>query len=153
MITENAVYSDEVTISAPVELVWKILLDFGNYDKWNSFCPSAKNDSLEIGSPVDMMVDMGNGPSQQVEYISRVEPNECIAWAMANKPDDPIHAVRSQYLKRLTDTACTYQTVDEFAGPEMATMMEHFAAAVETGFNRCAYDLKAHAEKTFQAAC
>jgi uncharacterized protein YndB with AHSA1/START domain len=151
MITENAVYSDEVTIDAPVELVWSILLDFDNYQQWNSFCPSAINDSLAIGSPVDMMVDLGNGPSQQVEYISRVEPNECIAWAMANKPEDPIHAVRSQYLKQLDDSRCTYQSVDEFSGPEMANMMKHFASAVEAGFNRCAYDLKAHAEKVFQA--
>lgn len=151
MITENAVYSDEVTIEAPVELVWKILLDFDNYDQWNSFCPRVINDSLEIGSPVDMMVDLGNGPSRQVEYITYVEPNTCIAWGMANKPEDPIHAVRSQTLKRLHDTACTYQTVDEFAGAEVATMMEHFAGPVETGFNRCAYDLKAHAENTFQA--
>jgi len=152
MITENAVYSDEVTIEAPVELVWDILLDFANYSEWNTFCPSVKNESLELGSAVDMMVDLGSGPSQQVEYISRVEPNECIAWAMENKPEDPVHAVRSQHLKRLDDNSCTYVSVDEFAGPQMAAMMEHFSCAVEAGFNRCAYDLKAHAENVFQAA-
>ena len=150
MITDNAVYSDEVTIEAPVELVWKILLDFDNYARWNRFCPTAINESLDIGSPVDMMVDLGNGLSRQVEYITRVEPNECIAWGMANKPEDPVHAVRSQHLKRLDDNRCTYQTVDEFAGPMMKTMMGEFAGAVETGFNRCAYDLKAYAEKQFR---
>lgn len=150
MITENAVYSDEVTIEAPVEMVWDILLDFENYPAWNTFCPSAKNTSLELGSAVDMMVDLGNGLSQQVEYICRVEPNKCIAWAMENKPEDPVHAVRSQHLKRLDDQRCTYVSVDEFSGPQMTAMMEHFAGAVEAGFNRCAYDLKAHAEKTFK---
>ena len=152
MITENAVYSDEVTIHAPAELVWEILLDFDNYGEWNTFCPSAKNDSLELGSAVDMMVDLGNGLTRQVEYICRVEPNECIAWAMENKPEDPVHAVRSQYLKRLDENRCTYISVDEFSGPQMAAMMEHFAAAVETGFNRCAYGLKTHAEKAFEAS-
>jgi hypothetical protein len=151
MITENAVYSDEVTIEAPVEFVWGILLDFANYEQWNSFCPSAVNASLAIGSPVEMMVDLGDGPSKQVEYISRVAPNECIAWAMANKPEDPVHAVRSQYLKRIDDRRCSYLSVDEFAGPQMSAMMEHFSAAVEAGFNRCAYDLKAHAEQSFLA--
>lgn len=149
MITENAVYSDEVTINAPVELVWEILLDFEKYEKWNTFCPRATNDSLELGSPVDMMVDLGQGLSRQVEYISRVEPHECIAWAMANQPEDPVHAVRSQRLKRLADDRCSYISVDEFAGPEKAAMMEHFAKAVETGFNRCAYDLKKYAEELF----
>ncbi|MEH6582936.1 MAG: SRPBCC domain-containing protein [Halioglobus sp.] len=152
MITDNAVYSDEVTIEAPVERVWDILLDFDNYSTWNTFCPTAKNKSLAMGSEVDMMVDLGDGPSQQVEYITRVVPNECIAWGMANKPEDPIHAVRSQHLKRLDDNRCTYVSVDEFGGPQMAAMMEHFAPAVETGFNRCAYDLKAYAEKTYKAS-
>jgi uncharacterized protein YndB with AHSA1/START domain len=152
MITENAVYSDEVTIEAPVELVWEILLNFDNYGQWNDFCPSAKNESLVLGSAVDMMVDLGAGLSRQVEYICRVEPNKCIAWGMENKPEDPIHAVRSQHLKRLDDNRCTYVSVDEFAGPQMTAMMEHFAPAVEAGFNRCAYDLKAHAEGVFKAS-
>lgn len=151
MITDNAVYSDEVTIEAPLELVWDILLDFDNYGAWNGFCPSAKNESLEMGSAVEMMVDLGGELSKQVEYICRYEPGHCIAWAMDNKPDDPVHAVRSQYVNQIDETSCTYVSVDEFGGPEMAAMMEHFAPAVEKGFNRCAYDLKVHAEKLYKA--
>ncbi|MEM0955797.1 MAG: SRPBCC domain-containing protein [Pseudomonadota bacterium] len=146
MITESAVYSDEVTINAPVELVWDILLDFDNYGAWNSFCPQAICPSLELGTPIDMQVDMGQGPFQQVEYISRVEPQACIAWAMENKPDDPVHAERFQYLKRIDDNTCTYMTMDQFGGPGMADMMAAAGAAVEAGFNRCAQDLKRYAE-------
>ena len=149
MITENTVSSDEVTIHAPVELVWKILLDFDNYGAWNGFCPSIKNESLEIGSAVDMMFDLGSGPSQQVEYICRVEPMTCIAWQMENKESDPVHAVRSQFLKPLDKNSCTYISIDEFSGPEKDSMMQHFAPAVEAGFNRCAYDLKKFAEETY----
>ena len=152
MITENAVYSDEVTIKAPVELVWEILLDFAHYGEWNTFCPSAKVDSLELGSAVDMMVNLGGNLSRQVEYLCRVEPQVCVAWGMENKPQDPVHAVRSQHLKRLDKNRCTYLSVDEFAGPQMAAMLEKFANFVEEGFNRCAYDLKAHAEKCFTAS-
>jgi uncharacterized protein YndB with AHSA1/START domain len=151
MITENSVSSDEVIIEAPAELVWDILLDFSNYENWNTFCPSAKNDSLEMGSPVDMMVELGGHLSQQVEYICRVEPGYCIAWAMENKPEDPVHAVRTQYVKRLDDRRCTYLSIDEFGGPEMTAMIEQFGPLVETGFNQCARDLKAHAEKTHGA--
>lgn len=150
MITENTVSSDEVHIEASAEFVWDILLDFDNYGQWNSFCPVAKNDSLELGSPVDMMVDLGDGPSRQVEYICKVEPHKCIAWKMENKPEDPVHAVRSQHLKKVDDESCTYVSIDEFSGPEMRAMMDAFATNVETGFNRCAYDLKAHAEKLYQ---
>lgn len=146
MITENSVVSDEVTIHAPVELVWDILIDFDAYGQWNGFCPVAKNEAFEIGAAMDMMVDLGSGLSQQVEYLCRIEPLQCIAWAMENKPDDPVHAVRSQYLRKIDSQTCTYQTIDEFSGPHMKAMMDSFAPAVESGFNRCAYDLKSRAE-------
>lgn len=149
MITENAVYSDEVTIGAPAEFVWNILIDFDNYGDWNGFCPSIKNASLSLDSAVDMLVDLGDGPSRQVEYIYRLEPNECIAWGMANKPEDPVHAIRSQIIKRISDESCTYLSVNEFSGPQVQAMMEIFAKKVEAGFNRCAYDLKEHAEKLY----
>ncbi|WP_279243298.1 SRPBCC domain-containing protein [Candidatus Litorirhabdus singularis] len=151
MITEDAVISDEVTINAPVELVWDILLDFDAYGEWNSFCPTALNTSLELGAAVDMMVNLGDSLSNQVEYISRVEPLKCIAWAMANKPEDPVHAQRSQNLKSLDAKSCTYQTIDEFSGPGKTEMMTHFAPMVEAGFNRCAYDLKARAEQLYSS--
>ncbi|MEE4658900.1 MAG: SRPBCC domain-containing protein [Halieaceae bacterium] len=146
MITDSAVYSDEVTIEAPVELVWDILIDFENYGQWNSFCPQATCESLTLGTPIDMRVDMGQGLFQQVEYISRVEPLSCLGWAMENKPEDPVHAERLQHLKRLDDQRCTYISMDQFGGPGMKEMMDGAAAAVEEGFNRCAQDLKRHAE-------
>ncbi len=147
MISETTVASDKVTIHASVEKVWDILIDFANYGAWNGFCPSIKNRTLAVGQAVEMMVDLGAGPSLQVEYIRSIEPQRCITWGMDNKPDDPIHAVRSQYLAPLDDGSCTYISIDEFSGPGAADMMEHFAVAVETGFNRCAYDLKAFAER------
>jgi uncharacterized protein YndB with AHSA1/START domain len=149
MITQDTVSSDTVTIAAPIELVWEILLDFDNYGAWNTFCSSIKNESLALGSAVDMMVDLGGGPSQQVEYICEVTPPTRIAWRMENKPGDPIHAVRTQDLARIDDTSCTYVTADLFTGPEATNMMAAMATAVETGFNRCAYDLKAYAERRF----
>ena len=150
MITEDAVYSDRVAIAAPAKLVWEVLLDFERYPEWNRFCPSLENHSLEIGSAVDMLVDLGNGLSRQVEYISRIEAGRCIAWRMPNRPDDPVHAVRSQYIELQDEQSCIYWTVDEFSGPAMAAMMEQLAAAVEAGFNRCAYDLKERAEHLYQ---
>lgn len=147
MITGNAVYSDRVKINAPARLVWAIILDFDQYAKWNTFCPEIKNDSLEPGTPVEMMIDLGQGLVEQVEYVSKVEPERCIAWRMANETGDPVHAVRSQYIEPVDEQTCIYWTVDEFSGPHMEVMMEHMAAAVERGFNRCAYGLKARAEK------
>ena len=77
-----------------------------------------------------------------MEYITLIEPGRAIAWGMENKPGDPIHAVRTQYLTPLGPLRCSYISVDEFSGEAAAAMLELMGKAVENGFNRCAYDLK-----------
>ncbi len=151
MITDNAVYSDRVTINAPAGVVWDVLLDFENYAEWNAFCPEIKTESLARGSALDMKIYLGNGLVRQVEYVSKEEPERCISWRMANQPEDPVHAVRSQYIELQDEKTCIYWTVDEFSGPGMAAMMDQMAEAVEIGFNRCAYGLKARAESLYAA--
>jgi uncharacterized protein YndB with AHSA1/START domain len=149
MITDTAASSDKVEIDAPVELVWEILVDFENYGNWNTFCPSIKS-QLKLGTPVEMMVDMGAGLTPVTEFMTRIEPNVAIAWAMENRPEDPVHAERTQYLNKTSEISCTYVSIDEFGGPQLEAMMETSATAVETGFNKVAYDLKAYAEKVFK---
>ena len=149
MITEDTVSSDEVEIQAPASLVWEVLVDFEHYGQWNTFCPSAEA-SLELGSPIRMQVDLGFGLQEQVEYICRIEPESTIAWKMANRPEDPIHAVRTQTLTAIAADRCRYVSVDVFSGPDTADMMQAMAGPVEAGFNRCAYDLKAHCEALYQ---
>ena len=63
------VSSETVTIAAPADLVWQVLTDFSLYSQWNQFCPSIEA-SLQVGSPVVMKVDLGQGLQDQVEYIT-----------------------------------------------------------------------------------
>lgn len=148
MITENTVSSDEIIIQAPVERVWQVLVDFDNYHAWNEFCPVCEA-TLELGSPVRMQVELGFGLQEQVEYLCRIDPCEAIAWRMENKPGDPIHAVRTQYLKKINATSCSYLSLDEFSGEAVPAMMEAMASGVEAGFNLCARNLRDHCEKLY----
>jgi len=149
MMTESTVSSDEITIHAPVELVWDILVDFGNYGQWNSFCPQCEAE-LVLGSPIKMQVDLGFGLQEQVEYISRIEAPSAIAWKMDTRPGDPIHAERTQFLRKVDDTTTVYVSVDEFAGEGVPMMMETLGKAVEDGFNACGQGLKKQAERLFR---
>ena len=151
MISDDTISSDEVVIAAPAQLVWDVLVDFENYGLWNEFCPSCEA-SLVLGSPVKMQVDLGFGLQEQVEYMSRIDPIEAIAWAMENKPGDAIHAVRTQYLKELDETHCSYVSVDVFSGDALTDMMELMAKPIEAGFNLCADGLKAYCEKIYKPA-
>ena len=151
MITDNSVASDEITINAPAELVWSVIVDFAAYPEWNRFCPQIQGE-LKLGAPLAMRVDLGNGLQDQVEYISVIEAPHRIVWSMENKPDDPIHADRTQIITPVDANSCRYVSMDEFGGPMVPSMMEALAEAVERGFNRCAQDLKARAEALHQRA-
>ena len=149
MIDNNSVSSDRVTIHAPAELVWQVIVDFDNYVQWNRFCPEIRGE-LKLGAALAMRVDLGNGLQDQVEYISTIEAPRRIVWSMENKPGDPIHADRSQVIEPIDEHSCTYWSIDEFAGDMVPAMMEAMAEPVERGFNLCAQGLKDHAERLYQ---
>ncbi|MEH6588123.1 MAG: SRPBCC domain-containing protein [Halioglobus sp.] len=139
------VSSDVLTINASAELVWQVIADFEHYALWNEFCPSIEA-VLELGSPVKMQVDLGNGLQEQVEYITCIEAPTKITWSMENKPGDPVHADRSQVVTALDANSCSYVTYDDFSGEFAATMVEQLGEQVRAGFNLCARNLKDRAE-------
>jgi uncharacterized protein YndB with AHSA1/START domain len=141
--------SATVTIAAPAQLVWQVLTDFAQYPQWNRFCPSIEA-RLELGSPVKMKVDLGQGLQDQVEYITCLEPPRKITWSMENKPGDPIHADRSQVVEPVDENHCTYVTYDVFSGEAASQMVEMLGQPVEDGFNLCAQNIKARAEMLYQ---
>lgn len=150
MINKDSVSCDETTIHAPAELVWEVLLDFGNYGEWNAFCPEIKGQP-ELGAALQMMVDLGNGLQPQVEYVTRLEPCHTIVWSMENKPGDPIHADRTQRITPVDEATCIYWSIDEFSGEAVGPMVEALGAQVEKGFNTCAAGLKARAEALYSS--
>jgi uncharacterized protein YndB with AHSA1/START domain len=151
MITETSVSSEEIIINAPAQVVWDVIVDFANYGLWNTFCPSMKGEPV-VGSPVEMQVDMGNGPQLQVEYVTKVEPIHAIVWSMENKPGDPIHADRLQRVTPIDDHSCRYWSIDDFSGELAGLMIEQMGKMVEKGFNDCAAGLKARAEELYLAS-
>ncbi|TDG13950.1 SRPBCC domain-containing protein [Seongchinamella unica] len=143
--------SDTVEIEAPAELVWQVIVDFAQYPHWNEFCPAIEAE-LEIGSPVKMQVNLGEGLQEQVEYITCIEAPHRITWSMENKPGDPVHADRSQLVTALDGHRCSYVTYDDFSGDFAAAMVEQLGERVRQGFNLCARNLKARAESLHQDA-
>ncbi len=145
MITASSVSSELLTIQAPREVVWSILVDFENYALWNDFCPKIDG-KLELGEAVTMQVDLGFGLQKNVEYITKIEPCHTLVWSMENNPGDPIHADRYQILVSLDEERCTYETVDYFSGDGVSLMIGQMGQQIEAGFNQCAQGLKLRAE-------
>ena len=149
MITESSVSSDLITIDSPIEIAWEVLTDFQNYCLWNSFCPKIEG-VLELGAPITMQVDLGNGLQTNVEYITRLDQPNTLVWSMENKPNDPVHADRYQNLVYLDNDRCTYQTEDYFSGEAVPSMIEILGEHIQAGFNKCGVGLKRRSEELFQ---
>lgn len=148
-MNEVRVSSEEITIEAPAELVWEIIVDFPRYAEWNEFCPGAEGE-LALGNPLTMQVDLGSGINEQVEYFTVIEAPHRIVWSMENRPGDPVHADRAQIITPIDASSCTYVTYDDFSGEMVPDMVAAMGEAVERGFNLCASCLKARAEAMFR---
>ena len=149
MISQDTISSDIIEIQAPREFVWEVLVDFENYGAWNQFCPSCEAE-LVVGAPIKMQVELGFGLQEQTEKICLIQPFEAIAWKMDTEPADPIHATRTQYLERVDEHCCSYQSVDIFSGPALAELMKMMAKPIEDGFNLCGYGLKTYCESLYR---
>ncbi len=70
--------SFEITIDAPVERVWEVLVDFDAYPEWNSAI-SFKN-TPALGKTVPMRVGLeGRKVTTKVTFL-RMEKNKELAW-------------------------------------------------------------------------
>ena len=145
-MTTYTVYSDIVEINAPIEKVWRVLLDFDRYGDWNPFTYKVETD-LKIGSPVNLYVKLPRrGSKLQVEYIREVSEPNILSWGMTMGAEFLLTAVREQHLKALGCECCTYQSTDAFSGVLTPVVKMLFSHSIRDGFNAMAYALKARAE-------
>ncbi|KAF2092659.1 hypothetical protein NA57DRAFT_62185 [Rhizodiscina lignyota] len=76
---------EEVDISAPIEVVWDLLMDLNGYSRWNSFVIDAKlhdSDTLKVGAQQTITVRMkaGGDTADYNNTITKVEQNREIRW-------------------------------------------------------------------------
>lgn len=139
--------SDPVTVEAPAETVWRVLIDFDRYGEWNPFTPSVQA-ALRIGGRVDMLVAMGRFRLAQTETICALEPPTLLAWRTTIGARWLLQAVREQRLEVLDEARCRYTTSDEFKGVLMPFVILFAGGFVRRGFNDVAKALKRRAEQS-----
>lgn len=147
--------SAEISIDAPPDLVWHVMLDTARYGEWNSFvyqveCPSPAT----VGDPIKLHVRWANGRTttspERITVIDHPLHEDGVGTAQLSYEYEGlphrlglVHSVRDQWLFQEGDGPTLYTTRQELTGP-----MVRFAgpARIVDGFERHAADLKTRAE-------
>lgn len=133
-------------IAAPIDQVWRILVDFEHYEDWNPFTPKVETD-LQVGSPAILHVDMpGRSKSIRTEWVNLVEPGHTICWGMHMGHASLLCTNRWQILTTLDDGHTRYETVDYFSGLLTPLVMALYGEPTRQGFQSVADGLKAFVE-------
>ena len=147
------VVSKTVQISAPASLVWKILRDMKNYNKWNPFCVECES-TLEMGAAVNMKLKsyVNCKPSHfnNTEYICEIIPEEKISWQLPHYEAWPYPARRDQFIQKLGTNKSSYYSTDQFLGPNGIHVMRFAGPWVKQAFDDTADALKVYAENLYK---
>ena len=149
---EAVVVSKTVEINAPSSLVWEILLDMKNYNKWNPFCVECES-TLEIGAAVNMKLKsyVNCEPSyfNNTEFVCELISEKKISWELPHYDAWPYPARRDQFIKKLSENSSAYYSTDQFLGPNGIHVMRFAGPWVKQAFDDTADALKIYAEEKF----
>ena len=149
--------SASVTIDAPLEVVWQVMLDTERYAEWNPFVERAVTPTPPaVGNPIVLHVRWASGrTTRSPERITGIEPPSTAADGAATALLTYVYeglpgrlrllsATRHQRLTQRPGEPTTYDTVEEFSGPLVRLAGP---GRVAEGFRRHAAGLKRQAEK------
>lgn len=121
--------SATIEIDAPLEVVWQVMLDTGQYAAWNPFIQRAETATPPaVGNPIVLHVRWANGrTTRSPERISALEPPVTVgdvttarmSYVFEGWPArlGLVRGVRHQRLTQVSGRRTTYATVEEFSGP------------------------------------
>ncbi len=133
------------TISAPLALVWSVLVDLEHYRDWNSFVPAMQS-TFQVGAVLTMRVQMRRSLTvTSVETITAIEPEHLLAWK-TRSPAWLLRGERFQVIRSLDAETTQYWTKEAFTGVLAPLVQLWFGKDVQRGFEMVAQELKARAE-------
>jgi hypothetical protein len=126
----SVIAETEITVNAPIEKVWELMLNVHEYRKWNPFVVSIETygDVSKTGTAMKLHVRWMNGGMQTSnEIIEEVFPpkigergKKLAHWSYRfTGPLDKlglVHALRFQWLEENSDGTTSYKTREEFSG-------------------------------------
>ena len=95
--------AEKVIINAPLEKVWRVLIDVQNYSAWNPFTPRVET-TFVVGAPAILYVTMNKRHQRvQHEVMTVFEQQHAFAWASIMGAAFILRANRWQIVEALNE--------------------------------------------------
>lgn len=139
----------QITIDAPIERVFRVMLDFEGYARWNPFVIGVRG-AAEVGSPILLTVRWKSGktiasPERVVGIERPADGRAKLVYRFEGLPAKlgAVRGDRVQTLESLPDGSTRYTSREAFSG-----YLRWFVplADVQDGFERHARALKTEVE-------
>jgi len=145
-----------IDIEAPLEVVWRVMLDTEAYGEWNPFVVRVETEQpAAVGNSIVLHVRWANGKgTRSPERITAIVPpttgedgttTALLSYVYEGLPSrlGLVRGTRHQRLTQPPGGPTTYDTVEDFSGPLVPLAGP---GRVADGFRRHAEALKARAE-------
>jgi hypothetical protein len=134
-----------VTIAAPPEVVWEILIDLPSYSSWNSYSPRAVG-SIREGGVVTIDAQLGEEVQVVDNRVTRFDPESALCWHSMNWFESLARGTRCRFLEPI-DTDTTFFRHHEIMEGPLAWLIEKiYRPRIEAGLEQMNEDLKRAAE-------
>ena len=137
--------ADNVIINAPLEKVWRTLIDVENYPRWNPFTTRVET-TFVVGEPAILYVTLNAQQRVQHEVITTFEPSHTFAWASIMGAPFILKANRWQIVEALDGQHTQYETYETFDGLLVPLIMTLYRKDIQRGFETVGLALKKYVE-------
>jgi hypothetical protein len=135
-------FSASTMINAPIEKIWAILSDVGNFASWNSGVAKVEG-SAALGSKIKLFSEVSPGKAFPLK-VTAFEPNSKMVFASSM----PFGLFKGERTYTLTNTGADvkFDMTEIYTGP-LAAMITKSIPDLNPSFQKFADGLKAEAEK------
>jgi|GEM_PF-1973339 len=144
--SHSIVYRAKAHIKAPPETIWKIILQFERYAKWNPWLFWAKG-SPKQGEVVWAKVILGKEKRDAKHIVMEVEPYTRFCWRDAGWTTIFVYGQRCRYLKKRPDGTTELRQELMIQGAFSGTAKRKYGVALQKGLNDETAALKKRAEQ------
>lgn len=134
-----------ITINAPIDVVWRRLIDLDGYPEWNPLTPRIDAPAIEVGTPIMLHVQLkptARRRRMQPAGITHVDPSaHRIDWSTQMGSAAFLRTARTQQLTAVGPDQTRYLTAEVFIGLAVPLVMGLYRSTVQRGFDAVAQAL------------